>query len=202
MKLHYSPTSPYARKVLVTAAELGLADRIAYVPVNVLMHAPNREMARHNPLMKVPTLERDDGTTLYDSVVICEYLDALADGRVFPREGEARWQALRLHALADGLTDASLLVRYETAFRPEALRWPEWIAAHMLKIDNALDAAEQQVARFPASFDIGQIGLVCALGYLDFRFAHHDWRKTRPALAGWFATVSERDSVKRTVPTA
>lgn len=200
MKLHYSPASPYVRKVLMTAWECGLADRIEILPGGGSPAAPNRDLAPRNPLMKVPTLIRDDGSELYDSIVICEYLDSLGGGRVFPASGEARWQALRRHALADGLLDSALLLRYETAMRPEPLRWREWIDGHYLKLDNALDAFEREVDGLPAAFQIDQIALVASLGYLDFRFASRPWRPGRPKLERWFARMSERESAKRTVP--
>ena len=202
MKLYHSPASPYVRKVMITAHECGLVPRLELVPSSGTPAAPFHPLAPHNPLLKMPTLVRDDGSVLYDSIVICEYFDALAGGRIFPPSGEARWQALRRQALADGLLDSSLLVRYETVMRPEALRWREWIAGHRLKIDNALDAFEREVDAFPAAFDIGEITLVAALGYLDFRFADHPWRPNRPKLERWFARISERESVQRTVPTA
>jgi glutathione S-transferase len=200
MKLHYSPASPYARKVVMVAIEAGVDQAISIVTTSVVPHDPNLGLAASNPLMKVPTLERDDGTTLYDSAVICEYLDSLGGGRVFPAGGEARWQSLRRHALADGVMDAAILLRYETALRPEPMRWPAWIAGQHAKIDNALDAFEAEVERFPTAFEIGQIGLVAALGYLDFRFAAHPWRPGRPRLDAWFARLAARESVKRSVP--
>ena len=200
MKLHYSPASPYARKAVMVAIECGVDRQLDIVTTSVAPHTPNLDLAPRNPLMKVPTLERDDGTSLYDSAVICEYLDSLGGGRVFPASGEARWQSLRRHALADGVMDAAILLRYETTLRPEALRWPAWIAGQHAKIDNALDAFEAEVDTFPAAFEIGQIGLVAALGYLDFRFASHLWRPNRPRLDAWFAGIAHRESVKRSVP--
>ena len=140
MKLYYSSASPYARKAWIVAIEAGIGERLTTVPMSVQPHLPNRDFARVNPLMKIPVLERDDGTLVYDSAVICEYLDSLGGGRVFPAAGEARWQALRRHALADGIMDAAILARYETTLRPEPLRWPEWLAGQYAKIDNALKA--------------------------------------------------------------
>lgn len=200
MKLYYSTGSPYVRKVMMTAWECALADRIEPLTGGGTPAAPNRDLAPRNPLMKIPTLVRDDGSELYDSIVICEYLDSLAGAKLFPPAGEARWQALRRHALVDGLLDSALLVRYEIVARPEPLRWPEWIAGHFLKLDNALDAFEREVDGFPAAFQIDQIALVAALGYLDFRFATRAWRPGRPKLERWFARMSERESAKRTVP--
>ncbi len=198
MTLYASPTSPYARKVLVCARELGMIDTLELVAMSVAPQAPNHDYAVHNPLMKLPALERADGVHLYDSVVICEYLDTLAHGRLFPREGEARWQALRLHALADGVLDAAVLARYETALRPEALRWDAWVGGQLAKIDHALDACEAEPPEGP--LDIGQIGLACALGYLDFRFADRRWREGRQALEAWYESVAERPSLRATRP--
>jgi glutathione S-transferase len=201
MKLYYSSASPYARKCAIVAIEAGLGDRIERVALAVSPHTPNLDYAKHNPLMKVPALIRDDGSDLYDSAVICEYLDALGGASVFPRDGESRWQALRRHALADGIMDAAILARYETALRPEALRWPEYLDGQYAKIVQALDRLEQEAGSFAPGFTIDQVGLVAALGYLDFRFASRPWRERQPRLAQWFARVSERESVRRTVPT-
>jgi glutathione S-transferase len=200
MKLYHSPTSPFARKVVITAMEAGIASKVALETMAAVPTKPNLEYARTNPLMKVPALVRDDGSTLYDSIVICEYLDTLAGGSVFPRTGEARWDALRRHALADGITEAALLLRYETAVRPEALRWPEWVDGQWAKVDQALAVAEREVAAVGTSFDIGWISIVCALGYLDFRFAYRPWRPGHPALAAWTERIGERASVKATQP--
>jgi glutathione S-transferase len=202
MKLFYSATSPYVRKVTIAAVEKGLDGRIERVPITVAPHQPSPDFGRrHNPLMKVPTLVRDDGSVLYDSIVICEYLDSLGEPTLFPPSGEARWDALRRNALADGLLDAALLLRYET-LRPAELHWPAWIEGQRLKIELALAAAEQEAASLPQVFDIGQVALACALGYLDLRFGELRWRSAHPALAAWFAVVSERPSVRGSAPPA
>jgi glutathione S-transferase len=200
MKLYYSSASPYARKAWIIAIEAGVGDAVENVAMAVTPHAPNAAFARENPLMKIPTLVRDDGTHLYDSAVICEYLDALGGGRLFPAAGEARWQALRRHALADGIMDAALVVRYETTLRPEALRWQAWIDGQYAKIDYALDAFEQEVDGFGEAFVIDHVALVAALGYLDFRFAGRPWRPGRPKVERWFAGVGKRASVAHTQP--
>jgi glutathione S-transferase len=200
MKLYFAAASPFVRKVSIVAHECGLAERITRVTTAVMPHAPNADFARANPLIKVPALERDDGRVLYDSLVICEYLDALGKGGLFPAPGDARWDALRRHALADGILDAALLARYENVVRPEALRWPEWYAGQLKKIDHALDVAESEVAALPAAFDIGQVTLACALGYLDFRYPDLPWRTGRPALAAWWLAAAKRPSVAATVP--
>ena len=202
MKLFYSSASPYARKCWIVALEAGFGERLVTVPTTVTPHQPDRAFAQKNPLVKIPVLERDDGSVLYDSAVICEYLDAEARAGLFPPAGEARWQALRRHALADGIMDACLLARYETLYRPEALRWTAWVEGQYAKIDNGLDAFEHEVDGLGEAFLIDQIALACALGYLDFRFAARDWRPGRPRLARWFAQRSQRESVRRTFPTA
>jgi glutathione S-transferase len=157
-------------------------------------------VAAHNPLMKVPTLERDGGAPLFDSAVICEYLDVLGRGALFPREGERRWEALRLQALADGVMDAALLLRYETFARPEPLRWAEWIAGQRLKIAQALDHLDVQRRDPGQPLHIGDITIACALGYLDLRFADDKWRDRCANLAQWFDTISKRESFRSTSP--
>jgi glutathione S-transferase len=202
MKLAYSAASPYVRKVNVCAEELGLAGRIENVPTKVLPSEPNRDYGKSAPLMKVPSLTLDDGTVLFDSIVICEYLDSLAGGnKLFPASGDARWRALRTHALANGILDAAILTRYETFLRPEALRWDAWTQGQLLKVDQGLEELERAIGE-PKGLDIGTITVGCALGYLDFRFGDRDWRGKHPRLAKWFEEISKRDSFKKTVPKA
>jgi len=201
MKLWYAPASPFARKVRVVALELGLADRIELVETAVSPANPNAALARENPLIKVPTLRTDDGMVLYDSRVICEYLDTHGGGnRLFPGAGPERFRALTRQALGDGLMDAGILRRYELAMRPEALRWDAWLAGQQVKVDHALAAAEADCASWGGSFDIGHITLGCALGWLDFRFPDAGWRARCPALAAWFARIGERPSMMQTKP--
>jgi len=203
MKLWYSPASPFARKVRVCAIELGLAARIELVQTTVVPSKPNEDLARENPLIKIPALTIDDGSVLYDSRVICEYLDALAGGgKLFPAAGAARWQALRRQALGDGITDAGILRRYELAQRPEALHWPEWLAGQLAKMNHGLDAAEREAGGWGEAFDIGHIALACALGWIDFRFPDSGWRATRPRLGAWFMRVAQRASLAQTMPHA
>ena len=199
MKLLYSPASPYARKVLVLAHETGLIDRLAVIVAGASPTGPSAEVAAHNPLGKIPALVLEDGTALYDSRVICEYLDGLSAGaRLFP-EGAARWDALTRQALADGLLDAALLTRYERVLRPEERRWDAWDSGQTGKIRSALDRFETLVAGGPA-LDIGTVATACALGYLDLRFPDLAWRGDRPALAAWFAEFERRPSMAATVP--
>ncbi len=199
MQLYSSPASPFARKVRVSAHELGLDARLQLINITLSPVNPHAGLRTHNPLGKIPALVSDSGETLYDSPVICEYLDALAGGgRLIPTAAAARWTALRRQALADGLTDATVLVRYEQAVRPAALRWQDWIEGQFLKVRTALDALEQEDLEGP--FDIGAVSLACALGYLDFRFAEERWRETRPRLAAWYDAVSQRPSLLATRP--
>jgi glutathione S-transferase len=151
--------------------------------------------------MKIPALILDDGTTLYDSRVICEYLDSLGTGpHLFPAVGMERWNALRLQSLCDGVLDAAVITRYENAVRPEALRWGEWIAGQRAKIDGGVEALEREQPGWGQSFGIGQIGAACVFGYLDFRYPHIDWRARNPRLKSWFEEVSKRPSVRDTTP--
>ena len=202
MKLLYSQTSPYVRKVLVLAHETGLADRLELVPVTVAPVTPNPGVAAENPLVKVPTLVREDGVSLFDSSVIVEYLDGLHHGtKLIPAAGEARWVALQRQSAADGLLDAAILVRYETVLRPEEKRWPEWIDGQMRKIRGALAAFEADGATLGQSLTIGEIAIACALAYLDFRYPDENWREDRPRLADFYARFAERPSMKATLPT-
>jgi glutathione S-transferase len=190
------------RKVNICAEELGLASRIENDPTKVVPSEPNREYARSAPLMKVPSLMLDDGTVLFDSVVICEYLDNLAGGnKLFPAPGEARWRALRIHALANGILDAAILARYENYLRPEPLRWDAWTQGQLAKVDQGVDELERSAGELKG-MDIGSIAAGCVLGYLDFRYADRDWRGKHPKLAAWFEEISKRESFKKTVPRA
>ena len=200
MKLYYSSTSPFVRKVMVCALEHGLADSLELVTTKVVPSEPNREYARVAPLIKVPALVRDDGMVLFDSIVICEYLDSLGKGqRLFPPSGDGRWKALRLHAAADGILEAAVLARYENFVRPEPLRWKAWTDGQIVKVDQALDFLEQNRADLEG-VTIGTIAVACALGYLDFRYADRNWRGSHPKLAAWYEEMAKRPSLQKTVP--
>ena len=199
MKLYFNPASPYVRKVRVTAHELGLDGRIERISISLSPVNPHEALRSSNPIGKIPTLVTDDGAALYDSPVICEYLDSLAGGdRIFPATGPARWTALRRQALADGIMDAAVLTRYEEAARPKELRWQGWIDGQLLKVRTILDALEGE--NLDGAFDIGTISIACALGYLDLRFASEGWRSTRPRLAEWTAAIGKRPSLEATAP--
>jgi glutathione S-transferase len=200
MKIFYAAASPFVRKCLVVAHELGLRERVELVPATA--HPINRSDAivTHNPLGKIPTLLLDDGTVLYDSPVICEYLNALGNGALIPSAGPERWGVLVDQALADGIMDAAVLVRYEQVVRPETLRWPEWITGQLQKVRSGLAAIERQAATLGDRVDLGTIAIGCALGYLDLRFDALGWREQHPATAAWLERFSTRDSMKSTRP--
>jgi glutathione S-transferase len=198
MKLRFSPTSPYVRKVLVVAHEVGVERLIDKVPTDPW--DPAGDLSNDNPLGKVPALLCETGEVLYDSPVICEYLDSLHSGtRVFPAQGGARWQTLTLQALADGILDAAVLSLLEFR-RPEALRSQDWIGVQKSAIERALNQLENEASGWDPRISIGQITVGCALGYLDFRFAEDGWRNSRPKLAEWYAVFSARPSMQATVP--
>jgi len=200
MKLHYSATSPYVRKVLVAAMECGLENQIERVTSDAW--DPNTPLVKDNPLGKVPALVTDNGQVLCESPVICDYLNSLSkSGAIIPGEGEARWKSLNLAALAQGITDAAIQRIIELRQRPDELRWDGWLERQKGKISAALDRIEQMVqAGDLEGVDIGTITLGCALGYLDFRFGDDRWRDGRPGLAAWYESFAERPSMQATQP--
>lgn len=202
MKLTYSPASPFARKVRISAIELGLIDQIALVPVKVAPGEPNDDYSRNiSPLKKLPALILDNGNVIIDSYVIVEYLDDLAGGgKLIPSAGAARWQVKSDHALLQGMLDSMLLCRYEKMVRPDALRWQAWSDDHWNRAWNGMARFEKQADVLSRPFDIVQIGLACVLGYADFRFPDCDWRKAYPKLAAFNETMLARPSVKISVP--
>jgi glutathione S-transferase len=197
MKLHWSPRSPFVRKVMIVCHEIGLVDRLSLVRTMVAMKAVNKELLSDNPLSKLPTLVLDDGTPLYDSVVICEYLDALHQGpRLFPTEPKTKWMALRRHALGDGLLDLLILWRNEREREHPA---GAFLEAFHTKFEATLDHLEQDAEGLAATpFGIGHIAIGCGLSYIDFRFSDVDWRRDRSRIAAWHASFSQRPSVRAT----
>lgn len=198
MKLWYSPNSPYARKCVVIAEERGLGSTMQVLTVNPMEEGPLRKV---NPLSKVPALELDDGTQLYDSTVIAEYLDSVgkSGSPVYPASGKARWIALRRLSLADGMLDLLLLRRY-AATKTLDMNAGGWVKRWTDGTNAALDDMEREVAAGMPQWDIGAIGFACGLGYLDLRFASEDWRKGRPKLAAWFDEASKRPSMAKSKP--
>ena len=201
MQLYAVSPSPFVRKVLVVAMETGLADRIEHVSSATTPTAPDMALTCFNPIGKLPTLLMDSGTALYDSRVICEYLDSLQDEiRLFPSDSADRWRVLRCQALADGVLDAAVLIRYETVLRPEDKRWSQWVEGQMGKIRRGLDVLEAEAENFHDNLDIGTITAACAVGYLDFRFSDEDWRRVRPKLREWYSEFAGRESMVATEP--
>ena len=196
MNLYHSPTSPFVRKVMVCAHELGIQGQIEQIPS--APHPVDRDetVIAANPLGQVPTLITDEGSAIADSRVICEYLDDLANGDLFGT-GPVRWRNLTESAYCDGLLGAALLIRYEAAARPAELRWKAWAEG---KVSDVLARSEQRASRLAERVDIETITLACGLGYLDFRFPDVDWRIVHPDLARWFASFAARPSMLVTAP--
>ncbi len=199
LKLHYSPLSPYARKVLLLAHERGLADQVELVQTAVSPTQPNDGYVVTNPLGKVPALDLGNGEALYDSRVIVAYLDQLPGGPRFIPDGAARWPAERMQALGDGICDAALLVRYEV-LRPEAVRHQDWIQGQRRKIFQSLDHLEAHAGDLAAPVHIGHFAVGAAIGYCYFRDVAGDILDGRPKVAAWFKAFSERPSMVATKP--
>ena len=195
MKLFFSPFSPYARKVMSVAIAAGVAEQITTVDVNPNLSPP--ELLAANPLSKIPCLVTADGMALFDSPVICEYLDSIGGGTLFPTSAAARWRALKQQAIGDGMMDASFLCRMEMT-RPEEAARATLMDRYKQAVARTLDMLEADI---PADhLDIGTIAIACALGYLDLRFAADAWRTTHPKLAAWYAKMAERPEIARTAP--
>lgn len=187
--LRSSPASPFGRKVKLAAAILGLYDQITSQDADTV--DPTDTLRQQNPLGKIPVLITEEDVALYDSRVIVEYLDHRAGGgKIFP-QGASRFEVLTLHALADGIMDASILQTYEKRFRPEELRHQPWLDRQAEKVSRALDELEKQPPALGERIDIGRIALACALGYLDLRFAGK-WRASYPKLVAWLDDFAAR----------
>ena len=194
MKIAYSPNSPYVRKAMVCAILRGLTIEKWTIGTT----AP--ELAQVNPLSKVPTLITDDGMVLYDSPVICEYLDSLGNApKLFPQAGPARWKALQQEALADGILDASQPRRREIALPQDDGR-KEYIATQRGKVDRSVAVLEAEADKLGNLTTIGEVTIACALGYLDFRYANEPWRPAAPKLAAWYEKVAAMPAMAQTVP--
>jgi glutathione S-transferase len=201
MKLHWSPRSPFVRKVMIVAHEVGLVDRIACVRTVVAMSKAHAALMQDNPLSKLPTLVLDDGTVIYDSPVICEYLDSLHAGpKLFPSEFAARMTALRRQALGDGMLDFLILWRDERQ-RARERQSEAHVSSYVAKREASLATLEKEAEDLlRSSLSIGHIAIGCALSYLDFRFAAVPWRNQHPRLAAWHANFAARPSVRATEP--
>jgi glutathione S-transferase len=199
MKLHWSPRSPFVRKVMIVAHERGIANRITCVRTVAEMTKPHAELMKDNPLSKIPTLVLDDGMVLYDSPVICEYLDSL-DGapKLFPQKPKVRITALCRQALGDGFLDLLVLTRNEhQRVAPSDVHLAS-AAVRKAAVLKHLEREAESLTTTP--FGIGHIAIGCALSYLDFRYADEDWRKNHLHIANWHASFAARPSVRATQP--
>jgi glutathione S-transferase len=198
MELKYSGLSPYVRKVMVVAHEVGVADRIRQMPVNV--RDEPEKIAPFNPLGKIPVLITDSGEVFYDSQVICEYLDTeFGGGRLLPASGAGRWAMMTRMTMADGLLDAAILARVERA-RPAANQSAEWIEWQLRKVNASLDQLEGEAGGFASGLDMGLVGVGCALGYIPLRVEGYAGLPRWPRLKEWYAKVSQRPSFQSTTP--
>ncbi|MCF5231179.1 MULTISPECIES: glutathione S-transferase family protein [unclassified Pseudomonas] len=202
MTLFHNPASPFVRKVRVLLIETGQQHRVALhgcmpTPVN-----PDAQVVQDNPVGKIPALRLADGSVLHDSRVILDYFDHQHVGNpLIPRDGSARWRRLTLASMADGIMDAAVLVRYETAMRPAEKHWDQWLEEQRNKIHRTLAELESDaITELASHFDIAAISVACALGYLDFRHPDLQWRASNPKLADWYAGVSQRPSMLETQP--
>ncbi len=196
MKLYYSQTSPYVRKVVACAIIRGLDGRIERHVTNP--HLSPDDLVADNPLSRVPCLVTDDGLSLFGSQLICEYLDSIGDElQLFPAHGALRWRALKLQSLGDGILDAAVPLRGELAKPQEAARDAQ-MARYREVIGRAIDALERDPPH--RHVDIGSITVACALGYLDFRFASDPWRPGHPKLTAWYEPFARNKGLAETVP--
>ena len=198
MLLLYSNTSPYSRKVRLVVAEKGLTARVEQRVCNPFENVP--VLSDANPLGKVPTLITDDGQVIYDSPVICEYLDTLSDDvPLLPRSGTDRWTIRRWEAMADGILDAAYAIVMERR-RPAEQQSGHWIGHWTAEIDRAVQQADDDLKSLPPSLSLAHLAVATALGYLDFRLSGAGWRDARKALASWYAQFEQRPSMRDTRP--
>lgn len=199
MKLYHSALSPFVRKVTIAASFLGIAERIELIAArgSVMLHDP--DFRRLAPSGQIPVLVTESGTALFDSTVICDYLNELADGDLFGR-GEQRLHNLRDQALGDTMCDAALLVRYETGLRPAQLQWQDWHEAWASKITDTLAWLEARPGHLQGRCDIGAISVFCALAFIDNRVTEIGWRSRYPGTAAWFDAFASRPEVASTDP--
>lgn len=199
MKLIYSPTSPFVRKVDVLLRETGQYDDVELLPVRTTPMATPGEVIAANPLGKIPALIRGEGPAIYDSRVICQYLNDRAGGGMYP--DSSRWDVLTMEATADGIMESAVAMVYEAKIRPPECVYEDWVEAQWAKVQRAVGVLNDRwMGHLNGPVHMGHIAVGCALGYLDFRLAARNWRKGNDALDDWFAVFAERDSMKATVP--
>ena len=200
MTLLHSPTSPFVRKVMVLLHETGQLADVALHEVQLSPINPNSEVNAANPAGKIPALRLNDGSLLYDSRVILEYLDQRHGGHPLIPADASRWRCLSLAALADATLDAAILIRYEQFLRPADKRWNAWLEGQQAKVERALAQFEQASSELASDFNLAAISVACALGYIDLRQPDLAWRQRYPQLAAWYAEVSQRPSLQATQP--
>ena len=199
MKLLFSPASPYVRKVMITAHELGLVDKLEMQTGGSSPLDPNPDIVAANPVGRIPALVIDDGTVLTDSRVICRYLNHIAGGSLYG-SGDGEFPIIAREAIAEGMIDSALLMVYEGRLRPEDKQFQPWVDGQKRKILEGCTRLNDRIGEYGGDMSIDKIALAAALGYLDFRMPDFGWREGRQGLADWFAGISERDSIKATMP--
>jgi glutathione S-transferase len=201
MKLFYAPQSPFARKARIVAHELGLSDQIELVLTKVIPGDPNIDFTEQvNPLRKIPALQTSEGDILYDSTVICEYLISLVSNHpLVPADRVERWSVLRNQALAQGMCDSAIAIRYETFLRPKDKLWQALVDDQWGRITSGTGWFETNHEILAKPLDLAQITLGCLLGYIDFRWPEHGWRESSPQLAKWWARMEDRPSFRTTI---
>ncbi len=202
MRLFHSPASPFVRKVVVLLHELDKTGEVALDLIQTTAFASDAALMASNPLAKIPALVRPDGITLYDSRVICQYLNDRFQGGLYPQDTR-KWETLTLEATADGIMDSAVSMAYEVRLRPQEQQSQDWIEAQWAKVSRAIGSLnERWISHLSGPLDMGQIGIACALGYVDFRHGARNWRDGNDALAKWYAEFDSRPSMQATRPPA
>ncbi len=197
MQLLMSPASPFVRKVRVLLREADLLEQVTEVDVQTTPYEPDQAVKAANPTGKIPVLIRDDGPALYDSRVITRFLDQIAGADLYPAAG--LWEILTLEATADAMMDAAVLITYEGRYRPESQQSPDWMDAQWGKITRAVSTVETRwMSHLAGPLHMGQVGMGCALAYLDLRHDARGWRDGNPALAAWHKEFMSRPSMIQT----
>ena len=201
LKLFYSDRSPYVRKVMVTLHEVNLFENVEIVGVRTNPLGVVEDLVDVSPLGKIPTLVLPDGTTIFDSRVICSYLNSIGKSDLYLAQENLKWNIKTAEANFDGILDAALLMVYEHRYRQDKYQSVEWLENLWKKIERTLDFYNNSSSKIlSGSLNMGQISLGCALGYLDYRHNNRNWRAKNQNLRDWFAEFSERLSMRNTIP--
>lgn len=199
MILYWSARSPYVRKVMVCAHELGIEDKITRVKRIASEDGSYREFAKINPVGQIPAMVLEDGTVIPNSTIICDYLATNFGGpALLPQRGRERLDVMRRYGFGEGVIDKAIRWVSEN-LRPKELKSQKIADASRLSVEQTLDLLEREVHLWPRErFDLGDIAICCGLGYLDFRHAAFDWRSAHPRLAAYYAHHSARPSMVAT----